>query len=116
MSLPENPTTSAFVAAVMEGQLDLPGEAIVPAVRALAAGGPTPTDAHMNALLEHLYAHAYLSAAVLVALVVLLVVEFRMAAQSFAAVSPIEATRLANAGALLLIAPVEVETCRCNCR
>ena len=56
----------------------------------------------MNALLEHLYAHAYLSAAVVVALVVLLVVEFRMAAQSFAAVSPQEAVLLANRGALLV--------------
>jgi murein DD-endopeptidase MepM/ murein hydrolase activator NlpD len=56
----------------------------------------------MNALLQHLYAHAYLSAAVAVALVVLLVVEFRMAAQSFAAVSPQEAVLLANRGALLV--------------
>jgi len=56
----------------------------------------------MNALLTHLAAHPYLVGAALLALVVVAVVEFRLSAQAFAAVGPLEAVRLANAGALLL--------------
>lgn len=56
----------------------------------------------MNQLLQFVMAHPYLTGATVLALVMVAVVEFRVRAQSFAAVSPIEATRLANAGALLL--------------
>lgn len=56
----------------------------------------------MNELLHHFTQHVYLTAGTMLVLVALLVTEFRLAASSFAAVSPQEAVLLANRGALLL--------------
>jgi rhodanese-related sulfurtransferase len=62
----------------------------------------------MNELLQHFIEHVYLTAATLLVLVLLLVTEFRLAAGSFAAVSPQQAVMLANRGALLLdVRPAE---------
>ena len=56
----------------------------------------------MQELLQHFSQHLYLTTATSLLVVLLLVTEFRLAASSFAAVSPQQAVLLANRGALLL--------------